>query len=339
VTLCGGIAFFLWGVRLLGDCIKTLSADSLKVFLDNVTRNTFFSIMTGFIMTAIAQSLNVTSFILLNFIDSGLLSFEDGNIVLLGAGIGSTVISHLVAVKLNHYGLHLFVLAFFFPGFVQRRIPSLAFGCSVLMAVGILLYGQSLVGEGTAFLRDDPLILGLLEQIRSPYVSLVAGCAFTVLVQSSGASVGVFMKMVETDAISLRTGMILMFGANVGTVVTPFLVALQQKASAKRMAFSFLTMRGIAAVLCTPLAGIFVVVSTWLSPMKEKPAILATGFTVFNVVLAALFVPVRYQYAETVKSLIPSDRPTGKESPRTAPLPKEDTAKDTSPRYREPVSV
>tara|TARA_R110002050_G_scaffold21226_1_gene58942 strand:+ start:79 stop:1071 length:993 start_codon:yes stop_codon:yes gene_type:complete len=305
VAICGGIAFFLWGVRLLGDAIKAVGGDTIKTMLQLATRNPLYGVASGFAVTGVAQSITITSVLLLSFIDSNLMLFEEGLAVLLGAGIGSTVISHLVAFKITEYGLHVFVVGYFLPYFLGRKYPSTVIYSSMIMAIGLLLFGQQLVSYGTVYMRKNRVVMVLIQQIDTPILSIIAGFLFTVVVQSSGATTGVVMTMLSSGTITLRTAMALMFGGNIGTCMTALFAASQQKAAALRLAVAFVLMRVVMAFALLPFMDTFIALSSFFSFYDDKASILATGFTLFNVLLAVAFLPVLQPFSRLMYTLVP----------------------------------
>ena len=53
LSLLGGLAMFLYGMRLMGDALKESSSGALKVAMEHVTNNPVKAFLLGLVITAI----------------------------------------------------------------------------------------------------------------------------------------------------------------------------------------------------------------------------------------------------------------------------------------------
>lgn len=133
---------------------------------------------------------------------------------------------------------------------------------TILAGVAILLFGMTLLEEGFRVFTKGPLQNFLKKSTNKLYKSISVGACVTALIQSSSLVSVITISFISAGLISLSGGLGLIFGANIGTTATAWLVAafgLKIKISALALAmlvfgivFSFqkkLTYKGIGNVL------------------------------------------------------------------------------------------
>ena len=101
--IAGGIALFLYGIRLMGDGLRSLAGAKLKGVLEKLTRNRFMGVLIGVLVTAIIQSSNATTAMTVGFVDAGLMEFSRASGVIVGANIGTTVTGILISLKIESF--------------------------------------------------------------------------------------------------------------------------------------------------------------------------------------------------------------------------------------------
>ena len=101
LTLLGGLAFFLFGMRTMGEGLEHAAGPKLKHFLSLMTRNRFVALITGICVTAIIQSSGATTVMVVGFVNAQLLTLVQSVGVIMGANIGTTVTSLLLSIKFD----------------------------------------------------------------------------------------------------------------------------------------------------------------------------------------------------------------------------------------------
>ena len=96
----------------------------------------------------------------------------------------------------------------------------------LLGAVGLFLYGMKVMSEGLQKAAGDRLRNILSAMTRNRFAGLLTGCAITALIQSSSASTVMVVSFVNAGLMSLAQSMAVIFGANVGTTFTAWIIAL-----------------------------------------------------------------------------------------------------------------
>ncbi len=96
---------------------------------------------------------------------------------------------------------------------------------SLLGAVCLFLYGMKVMSEGLQKVAGDRLrnILGIMT--RNRVTGVLTGLLITALIQSSSASTVMVVSFVNAGLMSLGQAMAVIFGANVGTTITTWIIS------------------------------------------------------------------------------------------------------------------
>ncbi len=309
VGLLGGLAIFLLGMEQMTEALKVVAGDRLRGILLRLTKNRFVGMATGAGITAVIQSSSVTTVLVVGFITSGLMSFEQSLGVILGANIGTTITAQIVAFKVTSYAL-LAVAIGFGVTFLSKDGAKRAMG-SALLGLGLVFLGMTMMGDAMSPLRSSERFLDAMVSLENPLLGVAVGALFTALVQSSSATTGIVIVLAQQGLITLDTGIALILGANVGTSITAILAALGKPREAMRAATAHTLFNVGGVVVWIPLVGVLAWAVSSLGGGTARE--IANAHTVFNVVNAALAVGFIPQLARLVQRLVP-DRPEGVEA-------------------------
>jgi phosphate:Na+ symporter len=312
--ILGGLALFLYGMEQLTTSMKLLAGQGLKQLLSRLTDNRFFGVMAGTVVTAIIQSSSVTTVLLVGFISAGLMTLKQSIGVMLGADIGTTITAQIVAFKVTRYALLLVSIGFALL-FFSRRKRVQQYG-TLLMGLGLIFFGMGLMSEATIPLRSYPPFISAMQQLANPVWGILVGLLFTVVVQSSSATMGVVITLAAQGFVSLEAGIALAFGANIGTTVTALLAAIGKPREAVQAAVLHALFKFAGVVIWLPFIGLlaeFVRVVSPASPILtgtarlavEAPRQIANAHTIFNVGNMLIFIWFTEPLARLMNWLIP----------------------------------
>ena len=319
--LFGGLALFLYGLDQLAEALKSVAGAKMKVILARLTKNRFMGVFTGAFVTAVIQSSSVTTVLVVGFITAGLMTMTQSVGVILGANIGTTITAQIIAFKVTHYALLLVALGFGLT-FVSRKEKAKQWGM-VLLGLGLVFYGMGVMGDAMNPLREYQPFLDMMMQMEAPLLGILAGAAFTGLVQSSSATTGIVIVMAGQGFITLPAGIALIFGANIGTCITALLAAIGKPREALRagMVHVLFNVLGVLIWLAfiDDLAAYVVTISpvaeglTGLEKLgAETPRQIANAHTIFNIANTVIFIGFAGLLARAVEYLVP-DRPPDEE--------------------------
>jgi phosphate:Na+ symporter len=236
--LIAGLGLFLYGMFHLEESMKQMEGRSFKLFLQKNTKNKFKAILSGTIVTGVLQSSSIVNLMVLSFVGAGILSMRNAIAVVLGANIGGTFNSWLVAllgfkVELNNITLPLIGIAgICLIVFKQKKlIDQIALFC---MGLGMLFLGLQFMKQSM-----DAM---MIQFDFSPYLSyprfvfLLIGLIITSIVQTSSATVVVVLTALYAHVIPIETAIAVVLGAELGTTVKLILGAIGGNAAKKRVA-------------------------------------------------------------------------------------------------------
>ncbi|MBR3738931.1 MAG: Na/Pi cotransporter family protein [Clostridia bacterium] len=255
ITLLGGLAFFLFGMRVMGEGLEQAAGPKLKHFLTLMTRNRVIAMLTGICVTAIIQSSGATTVMVVGFVNAQLLTLAQAVGVIMGANIGTTVTSLLLSIKFDPGPVFAFAGILMIMVFGKKETVKQA--GMVCMGLGVLFIGMDLMSESTEPLREWPVFLNLMQSVRNPLLGLLVGAAVTALMQSSSVSVGIVQVLAAGGLVSMEGALYLVLGAKIGSCTPSLLSMANSRVAAKRTAMTHLLFNVICALLFLAASAFF----------------------------------------------------------------------------------
>lgn len=263
LQLVGGLAFFLYGMNVLGSGLEKLAGGKMEKTLEKMTNNLFKSLFLGFVVTAAIQSSSATTVIVVGLVNAGILKLRNAIGVIMGANIGTTMTSVILSFAgAESSGGAGFFMTLLKPtnltpviaviGVIilmasksgQRRIVG-----EILLGFGVLFNGMFIMTESVAPLADSPFFATLFSTLSNPFLGVLAGMLVTAIIQSSSASVGILQAVASTGAVTVSAAVPIILGQNIGTCVTSLISSMGAKKNAKRAAMIHLYFNIIGTAL------------------------------------------------------------------------------------------
>ncbi len=313
--LLGGLALFLYGMEILSKGMQAAAGNKMRNIISRFTQNRFLALIAGIIITILVQSSSATSVMLVGFVEAGLMSFAQTLGMLLGAGIGTTITAQLIALKITDYSLLFIALGFGFIIF-SKKVKLNNIGKAIL-GFGLLFFGMYIMSESMYPLRSYQGFLDLLVKLENPVVGILVGFAFTALIQSSAAFIGIMITIASQGFLSIEACIPLILGTNLGTGMTAILASLNSGREAKRVAFahSFFKLIGILifvwwipefAELVKSISPKATATGSEFEIMSQTvPRQIANAHTVFSIGLAILILPLLTFFSKLITKIIP----------------------------------
>ncbi len=327
ISLFGGLGLFLFGMHAMSEGMQKSAGERLRSILENVTRNRIVGAGVGTFVTTVIQSSSATSVMLVSFVNAGLLQFRQTIPVLLGAAIGTTITAQLIAFKITEYSLLMVAVGFFLQTFSGReKLKSVGYA---LFGFGILFFGLEIMSDAMAPLRDYPPFISLLLRLESPLIGILVGMAFTALIQSSSAFIGIMIVLASQGLLSLDASIPLLLGSNMGTTVTALLASMKSDSEARKVAYAFVFIKFISVLIFagwTSRLGDLLV--RW-TPEATLPRLIANAHTLINGMLMLVILPVSPQVARLMDLIVGKPKLAGKRMFRTLYLDQGMTATPT----------
>ncbi len=305
--LLGGLGIFLIGMEGAGDGLKAVAGDRMRGILSTLTSNRFFGLLVGAVVTGVLQSSSVTTVLLVGFVSATMMNLAQAVGVMMGAKIGTTVTAQIVAFNVSEYALAFVALGFGLKilGW-NRKVKQLG---DVVLGFGFIFFGLGVMSTAMKPLRAVPafteLLLALADQ---PILAILLSIAFTAVVQSSSATIGLVIALCAGGLLTLDAGLPLAWGAHIGTCATALLSSLGASREGKQVAVSHLVYSVVTVVLAFPFLHLFVDAALWATEAMGSDSVarqVANGHTVFTVTTGLLFLPFVKQIAWLTRKLVP----------------------------------
>ncbi|MES9992441.1 MAG: Na/Pi cotransporter family protein [Candidatus Thiodiazotropha sp.] len=314
MKLFGGLALFLFGMEQMADALRAVAGGRMKNILARLTTNRLMGAATGAFVTAVIQSSSVTTVLVVGFITAGLMSLSQSIGVIMGANVGTTITAQIVAFKVTKAALLMIGVGFTLL-FAAKKESIKHYG-AMLMGLGLVFFGMSIMSDGMKPLRSYQPFLDLMISMENPLVGILVAAGFTGLIQSSSATTGIVIVMASQGFITLPAGIALAFGANIGTCVTAMLASIGKPREAVRAAIVHVIFNVAGVVLWLAFIPQLAELVTLVSPSHpelsgiarlgaETPRQIANAHTIFNIANTLIFIGFTAQFARLVEWMIP----------------------------------
>jgi len=313
--LAGGLAIFIFGMTEMSSGLKKLAGDKMRKILKVLTGNPIIGILVGALVTAIMQSSSATTVMVIGFVSAQLMSLPQAIAVIMGANIGTTVTSQLVAFKIGAYAYPIVAIGFILYFFINKKsIKNIG---QVTFSFGLLFVGLNTMSHVMKPLAYSEGFQNLILQIQDkPIISLLVGTGMTAIVQSSSASIAVLQNLASTPnaqgaaLISLTTALPFLFGSNIGTTITAIFASIGSGINAKRAALAHSMFNIIGSILFMFLIPVLAYVVLKITPSNSAADVsrqIANSHTLFNIVNTIIWLPFIGILAKLVKIIFPGE--------------------------------
>ena len=245
-TLCGGLAFFLYGMTTMSKSLEKMAGGRLERLLKRMTSNPMKGLLLGAGITIAVQSSSAVTVMLVGLVNSGVMELGQTIGVIMGSNVGTTLtawILSLTGIESESVLLNLLKPENFSPLFALAGI-LLIMGSKrqrrrdigrILIGFAILMSGMEMMKNSVSPLADLPGFSDLLTAFRNPLLGVAVGAAFTGVIQSSAASVGILQALALTGSVTYGVAIPIIMGQNIGTCVTALLSSIGVSRGAKRV--------------------------------------------------------------------------------------------------------
>lgn len=313
----GGLGIFLFAIKYMGDGLQKVAGDRLRSILDRFTTNPFMGVLVGIIVTCLIQSSSGTTVITVGLVSAGFMKLRQAIGVIMGANIGTTVTAFIIGLDVGAYALPIMAVGafmiFFIPKLTVKHFGEVVFG------FGGLFLGLELMSEGMVPLQTLDSFTDLTVSMADhPMLGVVAGTVFTLIVQSSSATVGILQGLYAENLIDLKAALPVLFGDNIGTTITAILASIGASVAARRAAATHVLFNILGAAIFMILLIPFTAYVEWITSTLglDKKMQIAFAHGTFNVVNTVIQFPFIGAWAYIVTKLIPGEDVTIEYKPK-----------------------
>ena len=251
ISLLGGIALFLFGMSLMGEGLKKVAGSRLELVLYKLSSTPLKGVLLGTGVTAVIQSSSATSVMVVGFVNSGMMKVKQAIGVIMGAILGTSVTGWILCLSSLEGGsgvvqlLSTEVLTGIVAvvGIILRMFTgktSNRYAGEILLGFAVLMYGMSAMSGAVSPLRESEAFIRILTSFSNPILGILVGLAFTSVLQSASAAVGILQALAITGAVTFEVALPIVMGIAIGAAVPVLLSALGANLNGKRTAFIYL---------------------------------------------------------------------------------------------------
>ena len=306
--LLGGIGLFLFGINYMGKGLEQAAGDNLRVWLEKLTTSPLKAVLVGALATAAIQSSGATMVMAVGFVNAQMMTLSQALYIMLGASIGTTITAQIIALDIDPWAPLILFIGILLTQFIKNRTAKKA--GAIVLGFGILFVGINLMGDAVKAMELGGLVASFLHNVHNPVLSLLFGALFTLVIQSSSASVGILQVIVASSlgaSMGLEEVVYMIMGMNVGAVAPLVLSALSGNRLSKRAAASQTAIKILSALSFSILMLIFPAIIAFvknLSPNDVSRQV-ANFHTIYNSVSAVLMFPLIKPVAKIAEKLMP----------------------------------
>lgn len=315
ISLCGGIALFLFGMSLMGEGLKKVAGNKMEIILFRLSSTPLKGLLLGAGVTAVIQSSSATSVMVVGFVNSGIMQLTQAIAVIIGSIIGTSVTGWIICLSsVSGSGwISLFSTATLSSAVAVAGILMRMFSKStqkkhvgeILLGFAVLMYGIQAMSSAVSPLRESETFISFMTGFSNPVLGILAGVVFAAVLQSASAAVGILQALSTTGTITFEIAFPILLGISIGASVPVLLSAIGAKTVGRRSAWSYL----IISVFSSLLAGAVYYISDGISHFEfsreiMSPFSIALINTVFRAVSGFALIPFISFISKVLTSLI-----------------------------------
>ena len=245
LTMVGGLALFLYGMKTMGDALSRMAGGRLEQVLERMTNNPVKAVLLGAGVTAVIQSSSATTVMVVGFVNSGIMKLSQAVGVIMGANIGTTVTSWILSlsgIESGNFFVKLLKPSSFSPVLALIGVILVMFVKNtkrndvgtILIGFAVLMFGMETMSSAVKPLADVAGFTSLFTAFENPVLGMIVGAVLTAVIQSSSASVGILQAMCATGSVTMGAALPVIMGQNIGTCVTALLSGVGANRNARR---------------------------------------------------------------------------------------------------------
>ncbi len=296
-----GLILFRYGIEQFSGEMQRAAGEKFRAYLGKMTKNPLGGAFLGAIVTAVVQSSTATTVIAVGLVNAGTIPFAQSIGVMIGANVGTTVTSQLVALNILWFAPIFILLGFVLNG-VGGRYKFLG---KPLFYFGLVFFSLSLISDAIAPVKDDADVAALFAGLDNIFIAILVGIVLTALFQSSSVTTGLVVLLAGGGLITLGQGIPIILGANIGTTAMSIFISFGMDLYAKRAAAAHFLFNVGGVLLFLPFLGLFAeAVAGHGGTIAQQ---VANAHLAFNLVCAAAFLLLIGPFRKAVERLVPGE--------------------------------
>lgn len=319
-TLCGGLAFFLYGMNVMSSGLERMAGGKLEQMLKKMTSNPLKSLVLGAGITIAIQSSSAMTVMLVGLVNSGIMQLGQTIGVIMGSNVGTTLTAWILSLagieSDGNFFLSLLKPENFSPvlaliGIVlimASKKPKRKDVGGILVGFAVLMYGMELMKDAMEPITQLDGFDQILMKLNNPLLGVLVGAIFTGIIQSSAASVGILQTLSMSGGVTYGMALPIIMGQNIGTCVTALLSSIGVNKNARKVSVVHISFNLIGTVVClVAFYGLNAIFNFAFVESAINPFGIAICHTIFNIVTTAMLLPFTKQLEKLANIVIKDD--------------------------------
>lgn len=251
LSLLSGVALFLFGMSLMGDGLKKAAGEKLELILYKLTSTPIKGVLLGTAVTAIIQSSSATTVMVVGFVNSGMMKVAQAIGIIMGANIGTSITGWILCLSYiegssgiaqllstTTISAVVSIIGILFK-MISKKSTYKNVG-DIMLGFSILMFGMQSMSGAVSPLKENPHFVNMLTMFSNPFMGILVGIAFTAVLQSASASIGILQALSVTGAITFASAFPITLGIGVGAACPVLLSSIGTNKNGKRTALIYL---------------------------------------------------------------------------------------------------
>jgi len=303
LSIVGGLVLFLFAVNSLSETIKTVVGGKANKWIIKFTSNTFSSILVGLVVTTLLDSSSAVIIITIVFVNSKILSLKQAMGIVLGANVGTTISSQIIAMDIGKYSPLLLVIGFVL--LLASKSEKVINTGKIILYFGVLFFGLFTMENAVEPLKEEAYFLELLKKTEHPITGAMTGALITLIIQSSSATVGMAIILTKKGLLSLAGGISVMLGAELGTCSDTLLATIKGNRSALKTGLFHLIFNLVSIIIGLIAFFPFLELVKWISQNAPIERAVTNAHMIFNISGVLLFAWTIPFFEKILNKLLP----------------------------------
>ena len=313
--LVAALGAFLIGFKLLSENLQKVANKGLRKLFDKTSKSKIAGVGIGIGSTVLMQSSGATTVMVIGFVNAGMMSLYQATAVIMGANIGTTITTILIAFGVTSVGKYFMVFSFvgIFLSMLLKNGKAKSWSLT-LAGFGLVFFGLTIISACSNGFKDNETIKNLLSSsiepsFIEPIVLMFIGALITAIMQSSTAVNAILLSLVSAG-IQIGSGgnaiLYIVLGTNIGTCVTALISSIGATTNAKRSALIHFLFNFCGSVIFLIALMIWngFMDDFWTQIIPSAEMQLAFFHLAFNSICTLIFLPLTNLIVKTTEIII-----------------------------------
>ena len=299
ITLLGGVALFLFGMSVMGDGLKKVAGSKLESYLYKLSNTPLKGVLLGAGVTGIIQSSSATSVMVVGFVNSGMMKVKQAMAVIMGALVGTSITGWIICLSYMKESSGLVSLL------STSSISAIVAIIGTILRMTSKNQAKRQVGDILLGFKDSPSFISLMTAFSNPLLGILVGAAFTAVLQSASAAVGILQALSVTGTIDFAEAFPLLLGIGIGAAVPVLFSAIGARTDGRRTAWAYLIIQTLGVIVCA--AGYYILdalIGFNINKMVMNPVNTAFVNTAFRVICVVILLPFNFLIEKLLNYLL-----------------------------------